>query len=151
MGIRKWLFGKKVPSLIKPSGEPKTSGELLAEVTGGANLVEGRQTWEFAEEKKHDIDYMVKCCHAELRTMEKASVVSAPYYFERVAILSRKAKAFQQEIEYCTRYISAVDKFYRRHGSKGCADVRKGPRYKAIVKRLPRAKELLAKQEAANR
>ena len=148
--LLKWLFTKRAPTLTDPGGEAKTSGELVAEVTDGANLVEGKQTWEHANDRRHDINCMIKCCHAELRTMEKAGLVPAPYYFERVAILSRKARAFQQEVDYCTKYIAAVDEFYREHASRNCADVRKGPRYKAIVKRLPRAKELLAKQRAAN-
>ncbi|GMA83012.1 hypothetical protein [Shewanella glacialipiscicola] len=68
------------------------NSELIAEVTDGANLVDGKQTWELVDEKKHDIDAMKRCCDAELKTMEKAGMVPAPYYFERVAILSRKEK-----------------------------------------------------------
>ena len=139
------LFRIKAPQIHKPNGEPKTSGELIAEVTEGANLVEGKQTWEYAEEKKHDIGYMKKCCDAELKTMEKAGLVPAPYYFERVAILSRKDKNYQQEVDYCESYIYAVERFYKKHGTKGRADVRKGPRYRTILKRLPKAKELLSK------
>jgi len=82
MSLLSELFRKKSPRLEKPIGEPKTSNELIAEVTEGANLVEGKQTWKYAEEKKHDIEYMIKCCHAELKTMEKAGLVPAPYYFE---------------------------------------------------------------------
>ncbi|MCK5721370.1 MAG: hypothetical protein KAI84_02435 [Gammaproteobacteria bacterium] len=145
MSLLSKLFRKKAPQIEKPNGEPKTSGELIAEVTGGANLVEGKQTWEYAKEKKHDIDYMKKCCDAELKSMEKAGLVPAPYYFERVAILSRKEKNYQQEVDYCKSYINAVERFYKKHGTKGRADVRKGPRYQAIVKRLPNAKELLSK------
>ncbi len=145
MSLLSKLFRKKAPQIEKPNGEPKTSGELIAEVTGGANLVEGKQTWEYAEEKKHDIDYMKKCCDAELKSMEKAGLVPAPYYFERVAILSRKEKNYQQKIDYCKSYINAVERFYKKHGTKGRADVRKGPRYQAIVKRLSKAEELLSK------
>ena len=145
MSLLSKLFRKKAPQIEKPNGEPKTSGELIAEVTGGANLVEGKQTWEYAEEKKHDIEYMKKYCDAELKTMEKGDLVPAPYYFERVAILSRKANNYQQEIEYCELYINTVERFYKQHGTKRKADVRKGPRYLAIVKRLPKANELLSK------
>jgi len=141
------LFNKKAPKFKKPTGEPKTTGELIAEVTEGANLVEGKQTWEYAEEKKHDIEYMKKCCDSELNTMKKASFVAAPYYFERVAILSRKEKNYQQEIDYCENYIKAVEEFYEQHGAEGMADARKGPRYQAIAKRLPKAKELLSKSQ----
>nr|MDU9043250.1 hypothetical protein [Candidatus Electrothrix aestuarii] len=51
---------------------------------------------------------MKKCCDAELRTMEKTGLAPAPYYFERVAILSRKEKNYQQEIDYCELYITMV-------------------------------------------
>lgn len=145
MSLLSKLFRIKAPRIHKSNGEPKTSGELIAEVTEGANLVEGKQTWEYAEEKKHDIEYMKKCCDAELKTMEKADLVPAPYYFERVAILSRKEANYQQEVDYCENYVNAVERFYKKHGTKGRADVREGPRYQAIVKRLPKAKELLSK------
>ncbi len=148
MSLLSKLFGKKNPDLRKSNGEPKTSGELIAEVTDGANLVEGKQTWEYAEDKKHDLHYMKKCCDAELKTMDKAGLVPAPYYFERVAILSRKEKNYKQEVIYCGKYIETVERFYKKNGTEGIADVRKGPRFKAIVKRLPKAKELLSKQSS---
>ena len=88
---------------------------------------------------------MKKCCNAELKSMEKAGLVPAPYYFERVAILSRKEKNYQQEVDYCESFINAVERFYKKHGTKGRSDVRKGPRDQAIVKRFPKAKELLSK------
>lgn len=75
------LFRRRL-SHKKGDGSPKTSGELIAEVTDGANLVDGKQTWEYANEGKHDIHYMKQCCDAELDTMRKANVVAAPYYFE---------------------------------------------------------------------
>ncbi|MCK4542620.1 MAG: hypothetical protein KAU17_10345 [Spirochaetales bacterium] len=145
MSLLSKLFGKKNPTLHKPNGESKTSGELISEVTDGANLVEGKQTWELAEDKKHDLNYMKKCCDAELNTMNKAGTVPAPYYFERVAILSRKEKNYAQEVAYCEKYIEVVEDFYEANGTEGFENVRQGPRYKAIVKRLPKAKELLGK------
>lgn len=147
MSLLSKLFRKKSPLLEMPNSEPKTSGELIAEVTEGANLVEGKQTWEYAEEQKHDIEYMKKCCDAELKTMEKAGLVPAPYYFERVAIFSRKEKNYQQEVSYCESYINAVEGFYKKHRADDMADVRKGFTYQAIVKRLPKAKELLSKSK----
>ena len=145
MSLMRKLFRTKSPDLHSVSGKPKTSGEFIAEVTDGANLVEGRQTWELAEERKDDMHYMKECCDAGLKTMEKAGIVAAPYYFERVAILSRKEKNYEQEVAYCERYIAAVETCYRINGTKGIADVRKGPTFQAIAKRLPKAKELLAR------
>ncbi len=147
MSLLSELFRTKSPLLRKPNGDPKTSGELISEVTEGINLVEGKQTWEYAEEKKHDIEYMKKCCDAELKTMGKTGLVPAPYYFERIAILSRKDKNYRQEVSYCESYINAVEGFYKKYEIDDMADVRKGPRYQAIVKRLPKAKELLSKSE----
>lgn len=148
MSLLSFLFNKKQPSIHKKDGTPKTSGELIAEITDGANLVDGKQTWELAEEKKHDIDAMKHCCDAELNTMDKAGMVPAPYYFERVAILSRKEKNYEQEIFYCAQYIEKVEEFYLKNGTPGIADVRKSPTYQAIVKRLQKARELYAKQRS---
>ncbi len=149
MSLLSDLFINKETELTKPNGELKSVGELIAEVTEGANLVEGKQTWEYAEEKKHDIECMKKCCDAQLKTMELAGLVPAPFYFERVAILSRQEKNYQQEIDYCEKYINLVEFFYKKRGTENVADVRKGPRYQAIVKRLPKAKELLNKQRSS--
>jgi hypothetical protein len=145
MSFLSFLFKKRQPSLQKEDGAPKTSGELIAEVTDGANLVDGKQTWELAVDKKHDLEAMKRCCDAELKTMAKTDLVPAPYYFERVAILSRKEKNYKQEIFYCEQYIEMVEALYSKNGTEGIADVRRGPRYQAIVKRLPKAKELHAK------
>jgi len=68
-------------------------------------LVDGKQTWELAEEKKSVLEDMKRCCNAELETMDKVGLVPAPYYFERVAILSRKKKDYQKEMFYCELYI----------------------------------------------
>jgi hypothetical protein len=119
-----------------------TSGELITKITDGTNLVDGKQTWEYAETKKHDLEFMKRCCDAELLAMQKSGFVAAPYYFERVAILSRQIKNYAQEVAYCELYINAVESFYEKNGSAESADVRKGARYKAILKRLPKAKEL---------
>lgn len=144
MKLLQKLFQIKSPELLKLNGEPKTSGELISELTDGANLVDGQQTWELVDDKKNDLIAMKKCCDAELATMIKADIIAAPYYFERVAILSRKEKNYAQEVEYCEKYIELVEAYYTKHGTVNIADVRKGPRYEAIKKRLPKAKELLA-------
>jgi hypothetical protein len=144
------LFQKWPPSLSKASSEPITSGDLITELADDSNLVDGKQTWELADEKKHDIEYMKRCCDAELETMKSAGLVAAPYYFERVAVLSRKAKNYRQEVHYCESYIHLVENYYARHGTKRMADVRRGPCFQAIIARLPKARALLAKSEQGN-
>jgi len=78
--------------------------------------------------------------------MKLTGLVAAPYYFERVAILYRKQKKYALEINICEKYIGIVNSYYRKiKDLTTVADIRKGPRYQAIVKRLPKAKELMAK------
>ena len=125
----------------------KTLGEAIAESTNGVNLVDGKQTWELAEEKKHELSTMVKCCDAELATYRKTGMVPAPFYFERVTILYRKQKNYSREVAYCEKYIKVIDEYYNKNKLKQNEGVKMGPRYKAIVKRLSKAKELLAKQQ----
>lgn len=115
--------------------------------TNKSHLVFGKQTWEIAKEKKDDIEVMKLCCEAELKSMKSSGLVPAPYYFERVAILSRKNKNYTQEIFYCEQYINHVKSYYFDKNENNLADVRKGSRYKAIAKRVAKAKELLAKQQ----
>jgi len=128
----------------------KTFGEAIAESTDGANLVEGKQTWQLANDKKHDIEVMEKCCDAELATYEKIGLVPAPYYFERVAILARKLKNFEQKVAYCEKYIAVVEDYYRKNNTPDIEGVKMGPRYQAIVKRLPRARLLAEKATATS-
>lgn len=124
----------------------KTFGEATSESTGGVNLVDGKQTWELADRKKDDLEAMKRCCDAELATYEKVGLVPAPYYFERVAILERKAKNFREEIAWCEKYIAVVADYYRANNVPENQGVRMGPTYKAIVKRLPKARLLLGEK-----
>jgi len=125
-----------------------TIGEAIAKVTGGANLVDGKQTWELAKEAKQALMTMKKCCNAELATYRKTGLSPAPYYFERVAILSRREKNYAQEIEYCEKYIKVLEEYYRKRGLPDYDGLKLGGRDLAICKRLPKAKELLAKSKS---
>lgn len=126
----------------------KTTGEAIAESIAGANLVDGKQTWELAPEGKNEIEIMKRCCAAELQTYAKTGLVPAPYYFERVVILARKLKNYDEEIVYCEEYIRVVDEYYRRNNLTNIEGVKAGPRYQSIVKRLPKARLLAEKARA---
>lgn len=90
----------------------KTWGQVLTELTGGANLVQGKPYWELAKTHKHDIDVMTECCLVQLKMMEQANEKPAPYYFERVAILSRKQKDYQKEINILELYHSMMARYW---------------------------------------
>jgi hypothetical protein len=127
----------------------RTSGEYITQIAEGSNLVDGQPTWEHAAERKDDLAFMLRCCDAELTAMHKAGIVAAPYYFERAAILLRKAKEYKREVELCERYMREVDAYYQRPGAREAADVRKGSRFGSIVARVAKARQLLARDNSA--
>lgn len=131
------------------SSQSPTSGEYITRVMEGATLVDGKQTWELAEGSKNDLGMMLRCCEAELETMKRAKVVAAPFYFERAALLLRKAKHYEREIEICETYIEAVHEHYSSNAQDYEADVRKGPRFLALQARVPKARALLSKTKGA--
>lgn len=121
----------------------KTTGEIFAELTGGANLVDGKQTWEYAENSKHDLDTMLRCCYAELKSQDCGrDWGAAPYYFERAAILLRKEKRYEDEVNICEIYLSAIqdNTYFFEHS----------PTVQKIKHRLNKAKILAAKERQLN-
>lgn len=120
-------------------------GEIVAEMTGGANLVDGKQTWEFADEHKHDLPKMLECCKAELRTMEQAGLIPAPFYFERAAILLRKSKEYESEVKLIELYLAAIDAWNFANGNARPAGG--GARHEKIIQRYAKAKQLASKDK----
>lgn len=114
---------------------PTTSGEYITKISAGADLVDGKRAWQHAKTSKDDLEVMLKCCDAELKTMKVAKVVAAPFYFERAAILLRKAKRYDEEIEICQRYVRAVETHYSSVAEAYEADVRNGPGFRSIQAR----------------
>ena len=128
--------------------EGLTRGEAVSKVTDGANLVDGKQTWEHAPEGKHDIELMKRCCEAEFETYNKIGDAPAPFYFWRVAILSSKQKNYQQEVDYLQAYVDNLRRSYSRN-DMSLEDAVKNrvlsARTCAIYERLPKAKARLEK------
>ena len=115
----------------------KTNGQIIAELTGGANLVNGKQTFDCIKEGKNDINVMMDCCRAELRQHE--AVGAAPYYFDRAAMLFNKAKQYELTVKICEVYLSLDHEAYFFANS---------PRVNSIRKRLEKAQKNLVKQIA---
>ena len=98
--------GKHSERFLKEGGV-LTGSELISDLTGGANMVGGAPMHEYADDRKHDLDFMKKCCDQILKS-STSRMMPAPFYFKRVAILSRKKKNYEQEILYCEKYIKLV-------------------------------------------
>ena len=142
-GVASWENDKPV-DLNHFIGRPW--GEIVSEMTGGANLVDGQQTWELADEFKHDLPKMLECCYAELRTMEQAGLIPAPFYFERAAILLRKAKQHESEVKLLDLYVSAISAWNQANGN--AKPMGAGKRHEKILQRYEKAKQLASKQRA---
>ena len=117
------------------------SGTLITKLSDGNNLVRGKQTWEHAKEGKDNIQLMKECCDAEIAASQKTCFIPAPFYFRRVAILSRKNKDYEQEIQYCSLYLTALSKV---RGEDSAVQV--GALADWFVKRKEKAESLYAKK-----
>ena len=111
--------------------------------------LDGTPTYELADQGKNDLQTMLDCCSAEVtsywRQPEGERLCAAPYFFERAAILSRKAKDYAGEVQACESWKAIITDYKRQPmvKSRQAALVHKGPRSEAILARLPKAKELL--------
>lgn len=109
-------------------------------------------THDLAESEKNDPAIMKACCQAESanywKQPEGARACAAPYYFERLAILHRKAKDYSAEIEICEQWKVIIYDYKSQLMviSGRAALVHEGPRSVAILDRLNKARGLLEKQ-----
>lgn len=71
--------------------------------------MDGKPLWEYAESHPQNLAAMLACCDkvedAFNATRFGGRLSPAPFYFRRVAILSRKAKDYEAEIEICNRWV----------------------------------------------
>jgi hypothetical protein len=132
------LFGRFRPAREEPNWEPT----LLVQRPGESAPSPA------ASKRENDLDYMKRCCDAELKSMAATGLVASPFCFERVAILCHEAQDYRCEARYCEKYLSVVEAHFSQPRSSQEVDVRDGPGYQAIVLRLRKARELLAKSKA---
>lgn len=108
--------------------------------------VDGKPVYEYAESHKNDLEMMKRCCDEEINNFKKNMIAPAPFYFERVAILSNKIRDYKQETTYCELLLNALRDYNKFMISKGkkpghdFADVMMGPRVSNIKKRLEKLK-----------
>lgn len=63
--------------------------------------INGKQTFELAQEKKDDLAMMLRCCEIEIEEMLHTGLIAAHVYCERAAILYRKGRCYADEIAVC--------------------------------------------------
>lgn len=146
-----------VGALVDPTSKNKqaaykqkttTSGDLL--VSGGLQaMVDGVPTYHLSNQKDN-LDVMAKCAVAEIENYwnqtEGARLCAAPFFFERAAILYRKAKQHTDEVRICEAWVGIVDDYSQQDANK-YAQVHLGAKSQAILKRMPKALDLRAKAE----
>ena len=130
------------------AGCPILSGQSLMDRGLQAN-VNGAPTYQLADQK-HNLDIMAACAEAEISNYwqqpQGERLSAAPFFFERAAILYRKNKQYEKEIEICEAWITIMND-YTTQDVERYAKVHLGPRSKAIYHRLPKARELLERSQ----
>lgn len=120
-------------------------------------IFEGVPTYEIADTSCNDLEAMMACCNAEEESYwsqrQGERLCAAPFYFERAAILSRKAQAYEAEIEICRRWKEIARDYASQPMVKAghAAKVHLGPRSKAIKARYVKAKELASKAKRSGK
>ncbi|MFV3305798.1 hypothetical protein ACNFBT_11010 [Pseudomonas sp. NY15181] len=123
----------------------------ITEVLGIQAKVGDTPTHELASSSHQDLQVMLKCCEAEETNYWKQPAgrraCAAPFYFERVAILSRKAKDYATEVSICERWKAIADDYAGQSIVRDgmAALVHQGPRSVAILGRMDKARDLLAR------
>jgi hypothetical protein len=111
--------------------------------------VDGLPTYAHADTGKHDLPTMLRCCEAEEANYWKQPtgerLCAAPFYFLRVAILSRKAKDYASEISACERWQAIADDYAAQPMVRNglAAKNHLGPSSENMKSRLPKARNLL--------
>lgn len=129
-----------------------TAEELLRS-EGALAEVDGKPIYTLAH-MKDDMVVMQACMRAEVenywRQPQGNRLCAAPFFFERVAVLQRKAKNYEAEIAACEEWLKIVDDYKNQDAVKNGtgAKVWMGARSRKIVDRLPKARELLQRQRA---
>lgn len=116
--------------------------------------VGGVPTYELAESGKNDLETMRACCEAESKSYwrqpEGSRLCAAPFYFERLAILCRRAKDYSGEVSICEQWKTIISDYKSQPVviDGRAALVHEGSRSEAIISRLKKARELLARKQA---
>ncbi|WP_339079621.1 HIRAN domain-containing protein [Pseudomonas sp. TMP9] len=110
-----------------------------------------RQTrYELSYSHKDDLETMVDCCIGEelefWNTPNGQRRIPRPIFFQRVAILQRKAQNYVAEVEVCERWLNIADlylsqEFVKKGGGYAFEDTKP---HQDLIKRIDKARELLA-------
>lgn len=128
------------------------SSEELLRSQGALAEVDGKPTYALSH-MKDDLDVMAACVRAETNNYwgQPAGhrITAAPFFFLRVAILQRKAKNYDEEIGVCESWMAIVEDYknqdFVRKGTG--AKVWLGSTSRKIEERMPKAKEMLKRQQ----
>jgi len=106
--------------------------------------VNGKATYELAEEAKHNLELCLECCAAELDTFEvnRNQLAPAPFFFERATLLLKKQKRWRELENIALQYLVALD-LYKNTTPPNAAKVWLSPKVEKIRQRLAQAQSFL--------
>lgn len=138
----------------------KTINEFLKYISSNFNdeltsIKSIDRCYDMALSHKDDIFLMLKICMDQINDMIENGSEPAPFYFERVAILARKRKDYQLEVNICNVYVNSIELLMDAHKENNTLlylEIKKGninirARYDKILARFPKAKQLLEKSK----
>ncbi|NYT79476.1 hypothetical protein H0A71_21110 [Alcaligenaceae bacterium] len=114
-------------------------------------ISDGQPTYALAH-MKGDLDVMQACMRAEIenywRQPDGDRLTAAPYFFERTAILQRKAKNYGAEVAACEAWVEIVEDYKNQDSVKNGSGTKVwlGSRSRKIEDRPPKARDLLKRQ-----
>ena len=93
-----------------------------------------------------DLLNAVNACREEIARSESAEDIPSSRHFEKVAIYSRSARNYENEIAICKMYIDLVNKYiYKHNPSKDYIDNELIPLCEPLMHRINNAKTLMPK------
>ena len=106
----------KLDTIIKKivNTSDKLNAKALRRYTKKRQSMKGDQIPILVPEHNTDIHEMVRCCREEIQRSEDSGIMPDPKYFEQVAILSRAAKRYENEIAICEMYIELMNQYAAR-------------------------------------
>lgn len=127
-----------------PNDGYRVTFEEIRRAQGLNPEVDGVSNYHLAEIHKHDLDMMLKCCQSEENVywaQQGRKIAPAPFYFERVAILCKKAKDYSGEVAICERWIAMEEDFMACSSATGLPSINlsASPRAHRIRSRLNKA------------
>ena len=128
------------------SGSGTTISQIVEKASLGMHSGTGNLVTKLDQDNDLELNEMVRRCREDIQAAEDSGIMPSPKYFEQVAILSRKAKNYGNEIAICEMYIELIQKYAAKNNiTKDEASYQVLPKCAPFEKRIHNAKIMFTK------